>query len=166
MIKLFQIFLLSVAICTNAVIAQSQKMLSITEATKGLNLSNPDNSTVGFIGTRCGVLFMTISGYFASNASKDSDRKIAEEFYKRSEIFSFVGIYVDTNVNKKTDAAVTAQGDALSKAYIDEMLYGKRLNNDIFTELIKSDVNFCTNQMTNYAHLYRTIYDAANSRKK
>lgn len=166
MVKFLYSVLVFLTLNSQLSIAQTQKMLSIVEATKGLDLSKPDNSTLGFIGTRCGVLYMTISGYFASNANKDSERKIAEDFYKRSEIFSFVGIYVDTNVNKKSNDAIKSQGDALSKAYIDEMLSGKRLNNDVFTELIKSDVNFCSNQMASYAYLYKTIYDSANTGKK
>lgn len=166
MVKVLYFFLVFLTVNSQPSIAQTQKMLSISEATKGLNLSKPDNSTIGFIGTRCGVLYMAISGYFASNAKKDSDRKIAEDFLKRSEIFSFVGIYVDTNVNKKTNDAVKAQGDALSKAYIDEMLAGKRLNNDVFTKLIEEDVNFCTNQLLGYSYLYKTIYDSANKEKK
>jgi hypothetical protein len=166
MINFLYSTLLVIFITTNTAIAQTQGMLSISDATKGLNLSKPDNSTIGFIGTRCGVLYMAISGYFASNANKDSDRKIAEDFFKRSEIFSFVGIYVDTNVNKKTNDAVKAQGDALSKAYIDEMLAGKRLNNNVFTKLIEEDVNFCTNQLSGYSYLYKTIYDSTNKEKR
>lgn len=138
----------------------------MSEATKGLNISKPDNSTIGFIGTRCGVLYMAISGYFASNANKDSERKIAEDFFKRSEIFSFVGIFIDTNVNKKTNDAVKLQGDALSQAYISEMLSGKRLNNDAFTELIQADVNFCSTHLPTYTSMYRVIYDSANTGKK
>ncbi len=166
MIKFVGLILIFLSLNIQISFAQTQKMLSIGEATKGLSLSNPDNSTIGFIGTRCGILFMTISGYFASNANKDSERKIAEDFYKRSEIFSFVGIYVDTNVNKKTNAAVTSQGDALSKAYIDEMLAGKRLNNDVFTELIRDDVKFCSNQLEGYSYLYNKIHDSADKSQK
>jgi acetate kinase len=165
MAKFLYLVLVFLTLNTQPSFAQTQKMMSISEATKGLNLSKPDNSTIGFIGTRCGVLYMTISGYFASNANKDSDRKIAEDFYKRSEIFSFVGIYVDTSVNKKTNDAINAQGDALSKAYIEEMLAGKRLNNDVFTKLIGEDVKFCTNQLSAYMAIYKTIYDSAGKGK-
>lgn len=166
MIRFLYIAVIFLSLNSQISIAQNQKMLSMPEATKGVNLSKPDNSTIGFIGTRCGVLYMTISGYFASNAANDSDRKIAEDFFKRSEIFSFVGIFFDTNVNKKTNDAVKLQGDTLTQAYIAEMLSGKRLNNDVFTELIRADVNFCSNQLTNYLSMYKTIYDSANTGRK
>jgi hypothetical protein len=48
--------------------AQTQGILPISDALKGISLSNPDSSTVGFIGSRCGNLFMTIGGYFSANA--------------------------------------------------------------------------------------------------
>ena len=166
MFRLLYIAIIFFSLNSQISIAQNQKMLSMAEATKGLNFSKPDNSTIGFIGTRCGVLFMTISGYFSSNANKDSERKIAEDFFKRSEIFSFVGIFVDTGVNKKTNDAVKLQGDALSKAYIAEMQSGKRLNNDVFTEFIQADVNFCSNQLASYMSMYKTIYDSVNTGKK
>ena len=144
--------------------AQSQGILPIIDAIKGVNLSNPDSSTVGFVGSRCGNLYMTIGGYFSANANKDSERKIATDFIAKAEIFSFVGVYVDTNVNNKTNAAVVSQGDALSKAYIQEMLAGKRLNNNVFTKLIESDVNFCVSQFSEYQLIYRKIYDSVGKK--
>lgn len=146
--------------------AQTQGMLPMVDVVKGVNLTNPDNSTIGFIGTRCGTLFMTISGYFAGNANKDSERQTAKDFMDKAEVFSFVGVFLDTGVNKKTNDAVKTQGEALSKAYIDEMLAGKRLNNNVFTKLIQSDVNFCVSQYPAYTAYYKTIMDSVNSSKK
>lgn len=135
--------------------------MPLVDIVKGINLSKPDNSSIGFIGQRCGTLYTAIAGYFAANANKDSERKAATDFMARAEIFSFVGIYVDSTLNKKTNDAIKSQGEALSKAYIDEMLAGKRLNNNVFTKLIESDVNFCVDQLPQYSALYNTIKNSA-----
>ena len=146
--------------------AQTQGMMPLVDTVKGINLSKPDNSTIGFIGSRCGTLYTAIAGYFAANANKDSERKTASDFMAKAEIFSFVGIFIDSAINNKTNDAIKAQGDAISKAYIDEMLVGKRLNNNIFTKLIESDVNFCVNQFPEYSSLYKTIQDGSKKNKK
>ncbi len=166
MIKLLTIITVAALVSINSVYAQNQGMLPLVDAVKGINLSKPDNSTIGFVGSRCGTLYTAIAGYFAGNANKDSERKTASDFMEKAEIFSFVGIYVDSTVNKKTNEAIKAQGDALSKAYIDEMLAGKRLNNNVFTKLIESDVNFCVNQFPEYFSLYKTIQDGNKKNKK
>lgn len=156
------VFLLLIS---SSALAQNQGMLPITEVMKGTNLSKPDNSAIGFIGVRCGNLFTTISGYFAGNASNDSERQTAKNFMDKAEVFSFVGMYIDTNINKKTNDAVRAQSEALSKAYIDEMLAGKRLNNNIFTKLVEADVKFCASQLPSYEAMYRTIYASADNKR-
>jgi hypothetical protein len=132
-------------------------MQPLVEATKGTNWDKPDSSTIGFIGTRCGVLFNSISGYFAGNAAKESDKKSADDFKDRAEIFSFVGVYVDMNNNKKSKDAMAAQSQSLSKFYVDEMLSGKRLNNNVFTQLVESDVDFCVKQFPAFVHAYKII---------
>ena len=161
---LFLFFTLMIG-SANPVFSQTQGMMPMVEAVKGINLSKPDNSTIGFVGSRCGTLFTAIAGYFAGNANKDSERKTASDFMARAEIFSFVGIYVDSNINKKTNDAIKSQGEVLSKAYIDEMLAGKRLNNNVFTKLIESDINFCSIQFPEYSALYKSIQDAAKKSK-
>jgi hypothetical protein len=137
--------------------AQGKAMLPMVEATKGTNWEKPDSSTIGFIGTRCGVLFNSISGYFAGNAVKESEKKSAGDFKDRAEIFSFVGVYVDMNNNKKSKDAMAAQSQSLSKFYVDEMLSGKRLNNNVFTQLVESDVDFCVKQFPAFVHAYKII---------
>jgi hypothetical protein len=161
MIKAITLISLLMLSMGNYAHAQKQGMMPLNDAVKGINLSKPDNSSIGFIGSRCGTLYMAIAGYFAANANKDSERKAATDFMARAEIFSFVGIYVDSTLNKKTNDAIKAQGEALSKAYIDEMLAGKRLNNNVFTKLIESDVNFCVDQLPQYSALYNTIQNSA-----
>lgn len=164
--KLLSIAFFSLTLSSGAAYSQSQGILPMAEIVKGTNLSKPDNSTIGFIGSRCGTLYTAIAGYFAGNAVKDSEKQTAKDFMDRAEIFSFVGIYVDTNINKKTNNAVKQQGEALTKAYVDEMLAGKRLNNNVFTKLVESDVNFCSSQLPMYVAYYKTIMDSANNSKK
>lgn len=166
MINLIIKILFGLVLASSLASAQTQPMLPLVDAVKGINLSKPDNSTIGFIGSRCGTLFAAIAGYFAGNANKDSERKTASDFMTRGEIYSFVGIYIDSNINKKTNESLKAQGDALSKAYIDEMLAGKRLNNNVFTKLIESDVNFCASQFPEYFAIYNAIQDSAKKVKK
>lgn len=148
------------------VLSQGKEMQSMTEALQGTNWNKPDSSTIGFIGTRCGVLFTAISGYFASNAIKDSERKTAEDFKSKGEIFSLVGVHVDINKNNKSDKAIKAQHQALSKNYIDEMLSGKRLNNDVFTKLVVSDVEFCVKQFPAFVHANKILLDTENKNRK
>ena len=162
---IFFVFVLMFA-RSNYVFSQPREMFPIVEAVKGINLSKPDNSSIGFIGERCGSLYTVIAGYFAGNATKDSERKTASDFMAKAEIFSFVGIYIDSTLNKKTNEAIKAQNEVLSKAYIDEMLAGKRLNNNVFTKLIESDVNFCVAQFSEYSALYKSIQDSGKKGKK
>ena len=71
----------------NYAYAQTQGMMPLVDTVKGINLSKLDNSSIGFVGERCGTLFTAIAGYFAGNANKDSERKTANDFMIKAEIF-------------------------------------------------------------------------------
>jgi hypothetical protein len=118
---------------------------------------NADPVEVGFMGVRCGVLFTVFGGYIQENGTKRENKELANGLIKKGQEFSFSGVYIDTNTNKKTNEAVKQQYKALSDAYIAEMLSGKRLNNSIATPLVSSDVDACNRVYPFYSALTKKL---------
>jgi hypothetical protein len=160
--KVCGVFVVSVSICSSFAHAESMKPLS----SMNINVLNPnaDPAEVGFLGVRCGVLFMTLGGYMLKNTTKSSDKETANALIKKGGNFDFVGIHLDTNKNGKSREAVMQQHKALSDAYIAEMLDGKRLNNSIATPLISSDVDTCNASYPYYKELDDLIHKSAKKK--
>ena len=122
---------------------------------------NSDPAEIGFLGVRCGVLFTVLGGYIHENGAKQGDKELANGLIKKGEEFSFPGIYMDTNTNKKSNEAVKQQWKALTDAYIAEMLAGKRLNNSTITQLVSSDTDTCNKVYPFYKELGDMIKNGA-----
>ncbi len=120
--------------------AEELKLLPLSEKVVIFKEKNPDPSEVAYIGIRCSSLYGVMAGWLIENGNGESDTEYAKQFLELAKPFRIVSVHLNLTVNKMNAETMLSQQRALVKAYADEMIRGKQLNNNRFTPFVKADI--------------------------